>query len=280
MQEFHRSLAGRLVPGVLLLIALLVVQSAVVGADPTTGTMAPDARPIVDALYGSMGGRDAFLNLKSLRFTCSFTTLDTLRSTRTHWWSRMDGRYRVEGRTRAGQSYIILFNTMTKDGSAWLDGKLLGGEEATKWVDRGYSLFINDTYWLLLPLKLDDPGENVVKVGEAEVDGAPSDRLCVTFDQVGLTPGDTYWAYIDRKDHRMSRWGFILQDDAGPKAVEQQWDWRGWGPVGPLTLARERVALDDSARTVIRFDDLEAGAAWPDSLFTTTTPQRPDRAPH
>ena len=97
----------------------------------------------------------------------------------------------------------------------------------------------------------------------------------MTFEKVGLTPGDTYWAYIDQATHRMIRWGFILQDDAGLAATETLWDWTDWKPVGPLILSPARVKPDDPDRTVIRFDNLEAGISFPDSIFTSNTPLRP-----
>ena len=97
----------------------------------------------------------------------------------------------------------------------------------------------------------------------------------MTFDHVGLTPGDTYWAYVDRSTHLMNRWGFILEDEAGPKATESLWDWTDRRPVGPVTLAARRVHRDDPERSIIEFKDLEAADAWPDSVFTSPAPLRP-----
>ena len=123
--------------------------------------------------------------------------------------------------------------------------------------------------------KLDDPGVTVVTDGAADVAGAACDRLKVTFDHVGLTPGDTYWAYIDRATHRMIRWGFILEGEAGPTATESLWDWTGWRDVGGVLIAPARVQVADPDRTVIRFENLEAGQGWPDTLFTSSAPIQP-----
>jgi hypothetical protein len=270
----------------LLVLALLASGPARAADAPVTGAglsapdahpagVSPEARPIVDALYAAMGGRQAFDALPTLRFTFTYTSRDTLRSSRTHWWDRMTGRYRLQGRSRAGQDYVVLFDTNSREGDAWVDGRLQEGEARGTWLERGYGTFINDTYWFLMPFKLDDPGVTVAVDGNAEVAGAACDRLKVTFDHVGLTPGDTYWAYVDRASHRMIRWGYILEDEAGPNATESKWDWIDWRPVGPVVLAPARVHVDDPERAVIRFENLEAGAAWPDSVYTSSAPIRP-----
>ena len=49
-------------------------------------------------------------------------------------------------------------NVNTKEGSAWLKGKALEGEEQKKPLERAYGAWVNDTYWLLMPYKLRDPG--------------------------------------------------------------------------------------------------------------------------
>ena len=46
----------------------------------------------------------------------------------------------------------------TRDGRAWLKGKELAGDEAKKHLEQAYAAWVNDTYWLLMPYKLKDPG--------------------------------------------------------------------------------------------------------------------------
>ncbi|HEX7879470.1 MAG TPA: hypothetical protein VF720_08675 [Candidatus Eisenbacteria bacterium] len=283
MRTTNSHLCGRplrYIPPILIMGLLMLSspgrtdETAVTGVSAQSAAtgVSTEARPIVDALYVAMGGRLAMDALADLRFTFTYTSNDTLRSSRTHWWDRANGRYRIQGKSRTGEEYVILFNTNTQEGTAWVEGKLQEGESQARWLKRGYGTFINDMYWLLMPFKLDDPGVTVVTDGEADVAGAHCDRLKVTFDRVGLTPGDTYWAYVDRANHRMIRWGFILQDDAGPNATESLWDWTEWREVAGVLVAPARVAVADPDRTVIRFENLEGGVGWPDSVFTSTAP--------
>ncbi len=271
----------RLVRGAVLTLALGTLPLAPAAgrsSDPASGSpshgVAPEARLIIDAMYAWMGTPEEFNTLPALGFTFTYVSLDTVRSSRTHWWDRRDGRYRIEGKNRSGQTFVVLFNVQTRAGEAWLDGKPLAGEEKEALLKRAYGLFINDTYWLLMPFKLDDDGVHVVIDGEAVLYGNVCDRLKITFDKVGLTPGDTYWAYVDRITHRMVRWGFILEDEAGSAATESLWDWNGWRSVPPLSIPAVRVKVDDPDRTIIQFEQLYAVDAWPDPIFTNPAPRQ------
>ncbi len=53
--------------------------------------------------------------------------------------------------------------------------------------------------------------------GEETIDGVVYDKLKLTFGKVGLTPGDTYWAYINRQTKLMDRWAYFLEDHAADK---------------------------------------------------------------
>jgi hypothetical protein len=231
------------------------------------------ARVVVRTMIDAMGGAQAFENTGALRFTFTYTSKDTLRTERTHWWNRRTGDYRIEGKTRKGEPYLLLFNTGTKDGRAFLSGQELEGEPKKQQLERAYALFINDTYWFLMPAKLFDPGVHLTMDGEAVVGGAPVDRVKVTFDNVGLTPGDTYWAYIDRASHLMIRWGMILQDEREkPDVKETQYDWTGWTSFGPLVLSPERVRVDDPDRTVIAIRNIQVLDSFPQDVFTNPKP--------
>jgi hypothetical protein len=71
-------------------------------------------------------------------------------------------------------------------------------------------MFINDTYWLLAPLKLFDDG--VIRDRDASEDTDAEQALTLAFDGVGRTPGDRYWLYVDRTTGRVNAWRFHLQN--------------------------------------------------------------------
>jgi hypothetical protein len=247
---------------------LLALAPARASADETA--IDPAAASVVESMMGAMGGRQAFENVGALRFSFSFSSKDTVRSGRTHWWDRRTGDYRIQGKTRQGQDFVYLFNTGTKEGRAWVGGAPADSAGLKAHLDRAYALFINDTYWFLMPFKLFDPGVHLKLDGETTVGGAPVDRVKVTFDNVGLTPGDTYWAYIDRESHLMTRWGFVLQDATGEP--EQLYDWTGWTSFGPIRLSTARVKVLDKDRTVIHLQNVQVIDSFPPDVFTNPAP--------
>src|SRR5687768_6196514 len=90
---------------------LLAVAPVRASADETA--IDPAAASVVESMMTAMGGRQVFENTGALRFTFSFSSKDTVRSGRTHWWDRRTGDYRIQGKTRQGQDFVYLFNTGT-----------------------------------------------------------------------------------------------------------------------------------------------------------------------
>lgn len=264
---------GRL--AALLVLALALPRAAAADDKASMAAppaMEPAARPVAQALYDAMGGKAGFEQARALHFTFAVSVKDTVRTARSHWWDRRTNDYRIQLKSRDGKQGLLVFNLDTRQGKAWVDGKPLAGEELKKMLDRGYALFINDTYWLLMPAKLADPGVHVALDGAADVNGSPCDRLKVTFDHVGLTPGDTYWAYVDRQSHLMTRWGMVLQAErAKNDTTEVQYDWLDWKKVGPLTLATRKPQLGDADKVAILFPDLSVTDAFPAAVFSDST---------
>jgi hypothetical protein len=98
---------------------------------------------------------------------------------------------------------------------------------------RAYAAWVNDVFWLLAPAKVMDPGVRRA----VEADG----RLTITFEGVGLTPGDQYTFTADPKTGQVSRWDFVLQD-----GTVGAYRWEDHQRFGPLTLSTRRPAVDGS----------------------------------
>ena len=95
-----------------------------------------------------------------------------------------------------------------------------------------YRQWVNDTYWLLMPLKLLDGGVKLAHGGTQDVDGQKYEILNMSFDSVGLTPGDRYTLYIDPKEKLVRRWDYM---PSAEKKVSGTWD--GYEQFGPLKLS-------------------------------------------
>lgn len=196
------------------------------------GTADPEAAKVANRLMDAMGGQEAWDAVRYLRFEFF--------GFRLHHWDRATGHHRMEGKTRDGDEYVVVHNLNTREGHVWLNGEKLSGDDHKKWLEQAYGGWINDTYWLLMPYKLRDPGVTLTHDGTEELDGATYDKLKLTFDNVGLTPGDTYWAYVNRETGLMDRWAYSLQSHEEGKAATH-WKWLDWQEYGGVKLASKRV---------------------------------------
>ena len=110
-----------------------------------------------------------------------------------------------------------------------------------------YGRWVNDSYWLLAPLKVLDPGVKLSAEGTKTVGEAQFDTLRLSFQGVGLTPGDQYLLYIDPQTKLVRAWDYIPSAD---KVTHGSWD--RYETFGGLQLSTEHQF---GGRT-IRFADI------------------------
>ena len=205
------------------LLALLMTLAPVACAEAPASD--PRAVRIADQVMTGLGGKDRWDKLRVLRWTFEVSVNDTMRPARRHAWDKYSGWHRVDGTTMAGQHYCYIENLNDSTGMAWVNGTKIEGDSLKKLMRRAHANWINDSYWFLMPYKLRDPGVTLRYEGQTRSGRVVYDRLALSFDKVGMTPGDRYWVYVNRANHRVERWEHLLQD-AQPPPVP--WTWEGW----------------------------------------------------
>lgn len=128
-----------------------------------------------------------------------------------------------------------------KDKEATVNLASPGQDELSK---AAYARWVNDSYWLLAPLKVLDPGVKVAYEGPKEMDGAACESLRLTFQQVGLTPGDQYVLYIDLETKLVRAWDYVPEGEPLMHGT-----WENFQDFGGLKLATEH----NFAGKMIRF---------------------------
>ena len=108
---------------------------------------------------------------------------------------------------------------------------------------QAWSAFVNDSYWLLAPSKLMDPG--------AQRSINEEGLLEMSFENVGLTPGDRYTLTVDKETSEVVAWSFILQN-----GTVGSFFWTDHKASGPLTISMHRAT--DAGDFVIQFEDVRA----------------------
>src|SRR5215213_3077252 len=125
-------------------------------------------------------------------------------------WDRFSGDYAVSGKNREGDEVRVVMNVNTKQGRAWKNGQPVA--DPAELLKFGYGRFINDTYWLLMGFKTFDPGVTRAYEGEkTNACGALHDVVRLSFQNVGLTPGDVYWMWVNRRTSLVDEWHMKLE---------------------------------------------------------------------
>lgn len=266
---------------VVALLALVACGGVEEGAsgDAAAGSDTPAAAPAdrsssfqdaeVERLYGRMmeamapdGGRE---RLRYLQFEFVVDRGNGNVTRRHHRWDVWDGRYRV--RAPVGEETMVaLFDVddPTATDEVWLDGEPVADEaRADSLARRAHAMFINDSYWLLMPYKWDDPGVTAEHLGERELEGETYEVVELTFDRVGLTPQNKYRGWVDPETGFMAYWQHYTEaSDEEPRFTMA---WTDWERHGPIHLSPARVDL--SGELALRFDDLVASTTVPDDVF-------------
>lgn len=238
---------------------LLVLAVSTLLALPAAAGSDSKALAVAERVSQALGGEAAWNATRFLRFDFAVEAEGQVKLARAHTWDKWTGRYRLQGKNKDGQAFVVLMNVNTKQGAAWVDGRPVEGEALQKQLENGYAAWVNDTYWLIMPYKLRDPGVSLALAGQE----AGCDKLLLTFDGVGLTPKDKYWVWVNQKTGLVDRWDFVLKGEPGPATT---FEWKGWKAFGKIQLADDR--RDPKSGRRIFFPVLETPASVEDAVFT------------
>jgi hypothetical protein len=165
-----------------------------------------------------------------------------------HRWDLVHSRDRVMWTDRKGTKRDGIVDLQTKKADGTVDGKKPEDAAQKELGEKTYARWVNDSYWLMLPLKVLDPGVRREMEPQRDVKGKKYDVLKLSFENVGLTPGDVYWLYVDPETKEIARWEMQLQGQKGPPEGTTFEDYR---KIGPLKLALNHVTSDGNERIVL-----------------------------
>lgn len=165
---------------------------------------------------------------------------------RTLLWDKFTGNVRVELSEDLKNTVIV--NVHTGEGIAEKDGVEVTDEtELQALLNKGKSIWINDSYWLVMPYKLKDSGVSLKYIGEDKVGESVVDVLQLTFENVGNTPDNKYHVYVDKESHLVTQWAFFTNfEDEKPRFVTPWADYKQYGNI-MLSGNRGERSLSDIA---------------------------------
>ena len=128
------------------------------------------------------------------------------------------------------------------------DVRVDGEPQSPELVRRVVERINNDSFWLLLPFQLRDPGVRLTESGPVTLpEGRPAVALSLAFGtDAGATPADRWTMFVDPASARILKTRVDLQNSAS--FVEAEWD--GSVETGGLDLADRRTI----GKRLIRFE--------------------------
>ena len=134
------------------------------------------------------------------------------------------------------------------------------GQQNIEWAE------LLDTWQFLEGLGFDGAWchDHLIPAGTREVDGVSHPVLHLSFEGVGLTPGDQYWVYVDPETDLPAWWAYRLES-MEPDAEPVMWSWEGWETHGGIRLASRRAQVGSDR--VLDFSPIEVAAQAPPGLF-------------
>ncbi|MEK6478718.1 hypothetical protein WJR50_14325 [Catalinimonas sp. 4WD22] len=175
----------------------------------------PEAIEIADEVMEAMGGRAAWDSTRYIRWNFF--------GRRSLVWDKKTGDVRIDVPADSA-TYVI--NVNNDEGQV-----MMGGEEITnpgslaKYVEQGKKIWVNDSYWLVMPYKLKDSGVTLTYVGEDTMQtGDMADVLELRFENVGFTPQNKYQVYVDKDDRLVKQWAYYSEASLDSPNFVTPWD--------------------------------------------------------
>jgi hypothetical protein len=201
------------------LIAFVLISLAILPALPAAEETSGNMPPLAMDLWKASGGEN-WSKIKEIDFNFVVEQEGKQLFIAAHRWNVAAMTDAVKWKDKEGKDHDVTAN---------LSKPATEGEEKT-----AFARWVNDSYWLLAPLKIRDKGVKVEAGGPKDLNGTSVETINLSFDSVGLTPTDRYVLYIDPQTKMPKAWDYIPATGTGLQAT-----WEKFQNFGGLNLATE-----------------------------------------
>ena len=202
----------------------------------------PAAVELADSIMAAMGGRENWDNTRFISWNFF--------GRRNLVWDKKQGDVRIES---LPDSTIYLVNINDLKGRVRVKGQeLTEPDSLKKMLEKAKSIWINDSYWLVMPFKLKDTGVTLKYLGEDTIlTGEKCNVLELTFNNVGDTPENKYRVYVDLQDNLVKQWAYFKE--ASQDSASQIWPFDNYKRYGNILLSADRS--DNRGPRDVRIDE-------------------------
>lgn len=210
----------------------------------------PKAVELADSIMNAMGGRRNWDKTRYISWNFF--------GGRNLIWDKFDNRVRIES---LRDSIVYLVDIDQLQGRVSVKGQeITDADSLSKMIKKGRSIWINDSYWLLMPFKLKDSGLTIKYIGEDTLPaGVPCNVLELTFRDIGDTPQNKYRIFVDRNDNLVKQWAYYSNASQDSANFTRPWD--NYQKYGKILISADR---SDGAGP----KDVKVDETLPEKIFT------------
>lgn len=204
-------------------------SSPIVGNPPAEGfnIEASDEKAITiaDQVMEAMGGRSAWEATRYISWNFF--------GSRSLFWDKTTGNVRVQNHRDSSTIYLNIYDPTAGTALGANGAAITDAEQKAAMLKRGKSIWINDSYWLVMPFKLKDSGVTLKYEGQDTTQsGKVAELLSLTFEYVGDTPQNKYIVYVDQTDQLVKQWDFYTNaTDSLPRFSTPWEDYKKHGTI-------------------------------------------------
>ena len=176
-------------------------------------------------------------------------------------WDKHNGNVRINSYP---DNTTYLLNVFTNEGKVKRNDVIYDHPDSLKqYVEKGKSIWINDSYWLVMPFKLKDSGVTLSYVDADTTQlGGQADVLALTFKNVGDTPDNKYLVYVGKETRLVEQWDFFTNaTDSLPRFSSPWLDYQKYGNI-----------LLSSDRKMAKLSEIGVYESLPESVFNSFDP--------
>ena len=195
--------------------------------------------------------KSAFDNIPYLRW-------EFFRPGQKYFWDKNKNAAVIEW----GGNHKVILDLNSLKARAYVDGAAQSGAALDEMKEKAWSLWANDSFWMIAPFKAFDPGTERKMVALDDV-AQPGDKgLMVSYTSGGVTPGDSYLWYLDEnyRPYKWKMWTSILP----VQGMETSWE--GWEEHGGAWLS---TVHNFAGVKEAKLNQVKAGANWSEFGYET-----------
>jgi hypothetical protein len=138
-------------------------------------------------------------------------------------WDKYTGNVRIEN---VKNDTKILVNINNLKGKIFKNGaEMTNPDSLAKYLEEGKNIWINDSYWLVMPFKMKDPGVTLKYISEDTTQkGVKADIVRLTYKGVGVTPNNAFNVWVNKKTHLVDQWSFYREANQPKSNFVHTWD--------------------------------------------------------